>query len=391
MNDADGGGESGERPTAEPSRRRNGAAVRTSIVIPAYDESGNVGPLTEELVSALDTEAARPYGPYEIVFVDDGSTDDTRDRLTALADDYDRVRAVFLRRNFGQSSALAAGIDHAAGDRIVTMDGDRQNDPADVPRLLDELEGGYDCVKGWRKNREDPLRKTIPSAIQTRLAWLTGPRIHDYVCGIAAYRTAAIRDIAIYGESHRYVPAILAERGYRVTEREVNHRSRSAGQSKYGPRRLLRGFVDLLFYAYWARFARRPFHALGGAAVVVLALAAGLLALTVAGAVSGFVPPLVAWVATVAVAGTGLACATVLAVGGLLAETRTRRHYRRARPYRVDRVVGGRAPTPGASTRDWTGERSVDDRGGTPGDHSTAGRGNRTDPPRGTDAPGGSS
>jgi hypothetical protein len=144
------------------------------------------------------------------------------------------------------------------------MDSDMQNDPADLPRLLDELEEGYDCVSGWRKDRKDSVAKTIPSKIQTYLAWTAGPKIHDFGCTLKAYRSEAITDIYLYGEGHRYIPSHLRRRGYTVTEVPVNHRSRNAGNTKYGAKRLLKGALDLFFNAFWNRFSTRPLHFLGG-------------------------------------------------------------------------------------------------------------------------------
>jgi glycosyltransferase involved in cell wall biosynthesis len=246
---------------------------------------------------------------------------------------------VFLRRNFGQSAALAAGIDHATGEYVVTMDADGQNDPADIPRLLSELSEGYDCVSGWRRDRDDPLRKTVPSAIQGRLARWTGPDIHDFGCTLKAYRAVGLDDIDLYGEGHRYIPAKLYRRGYDITELPVDHRPRTAGETKYGTRRLLKGFVDLLFHAFWTRFATRPSHFLGGI---------GLFLAGIGGLIGGHA------VLIKYAFGASLAPRTprlLLSIGlvlfgfqllmfGFLAEMIVKQQYRHDRPYRVRTVVG---------------------------------------------------
>jgi len=319
---------------------RAGGETRTSIVLPVYNEAGNVAALLEELRTVIESDAMAAYRPVEVLMVDDGSTDGTRDRLRELAAENPYLGAVFLRRNFGQSAAMAAGIDHANGEFVVTMDADGQNNPADVPRLLSELdEGGYDCVSGWRRDRDDPLRKTIPSAVQTRLARWTGPDIHDFGCTLTAYRAVGLRDIDLYGEGHRYIPAKLYRRGYEITELPVDHRPREHGETKYGPSRLLKGFVDLLFHAFWTRFSTRPSHFLGGI---------GLLLSGVGALIGGHA------VVMKYAFGESLAPHTprlLLAVGlvlfgfqlllfGFLAEMIVKQQYRHERPYRVQATVG---------------------------------------------------
>lgn len=243
-----------------------------SVALPAYNEVDNVEPLVEEVLAAFDTEGLSEYELLEIVVVDDGSTDGTDDVIRELADRVPEVRGVLFRRNFGQSEALAAAIEHSRGDIIVTMDADGQNDPADIPRLVDELEEGWDCVSGWRKERNDPLGKRVASRVQTYLAWLTGPKIHDFGCGLKAYRSEALEDISIHGEKHRYVPSEVHRMGYRITELPVNHRARKHGRSKYGLGRLLGGSLDLLFHAFWSQYSKKPIHFLGGLGVLAMGL-----------------------------------------------------------------------------------------------------------------------
>lgn len=237
--------------------------VQTSVVVPVHNEAKNIPTLVEELAETF-REAAAAYRPWELIFVEDGSTDGTADLVDGLAAEHDHISAIHLRRSWGQSAALAAGFDAARGDYIVPMDGDLQNDPADIPALLAEIARGADCVSGWRRDRDDPWHKTIPSAIQTRLAKLTGPDINDFGCTLTAYRTAAIDELDLRGERHRYIPAQLHELGYDVTEVEVNHRPRVNGESRYGAGRLVRGFVDLLYHVFAVRFRTRPMHFFGG-------------------------------------------------------------------------------------------------------------------------------
>ncbi len=317
-----------------------GTSTRTSVVLPAYNEAGNVGPLIAEIREAL--SGADDYTPFEIVAVDDGSTDGTADRIAELAEAHPEVVGVFLSRNFGQSAALNAGINEASGEFVVTIDADRQNDPDDIPKLLDELTAGYDCVSGWRRDRNDPLRKTVPSAVQTRLARLTGPNIHDFGCTLKAYRADALADVSLYGESHRYIPAQLYDRGYRITELPVNHRPRTEGRSKYGAKRLLNGFVDLLFHLFWNRYSTRPIHLLGGVGIVFFA-AGGLIGVHAVIRKYAFgaslLPRLPRLILTVALVLFGV----ILIMFGFLAEMITMLHYRERTPYRIERVLVGDA------------------------------------------------
>lgn len=329
---------------------RTKRSVRTSIVTPAYNERENIRPLVNELLDTFAQPAAEAYPPIEIIIVDDGSTDGTREVICDLAEAIPQVRGVLLRRNFGQSAALAAGIDNAAGTWIVTIDADGQNDPADIPELLSVLTDGYDCVSGWRRDRNDPLSKTIPSAIQTRLAWITGPDIHDFGCTLKVYRADALRDIDIYGEGHRYIPAKLHKQGYRITERPVRHRERTAGETKYGWSRLLKGSIDLLFHAFWNRYSTRPIHFLGGSGLVLMA----------AGGVMGIHAILLKYVY-----GLELVPRTprlILTVGlvlfgfqllmfGFLAEILAKLHYGNKKTYRIERIHDQNQTTADANSR----------------------------------------
>lgn len=246
--------------------------VQLSVVLPVYNEIENIPVLFEELHHTLTADIPDYYRPFEIIWVEDGSDDGTADLIDEMAHEYDHTRAIHLRRNWGQSSALAAGFDTANGEVIVPMDADLQNDPTDIPALLEELERGYDCVSGYRKDRNDPLSKRIPSRIQTTLAKWTGPDINDFGCTMKAYRADALADIDLYGEGHRYIPAKLYDKGYSITEVEVNHRPRTNGESRYGVGRLVRGFSDLVFNLLWNRYSTRPFHLFGGVGLTILGI-----------------------------------------------------------------------------------------------------------------------
>ena len=237
-----------------------------SVVVPVYEEERSVGLLYEELQAALD-----PLGePWEAVFVDDGSTDGTFAALTRLHDRADNVRVVRLRRNFGKSAALAAGFGQASGETVVTIDGDLQDDPAEIPRLLAKLDEGFDLVSGWKTKRRDPWRRRVPSRL---FNWVTGRvsglRLHDMNCGLKAYRAEVLRGLRIYGELHRFVPVLAHYRGYRVAELPVNHRPRPHGRSHYGMERYVRGFLDLLTVSFMGRYRHRPLHLFGGLGLVL--------------------------------------------------------------------------------------------------------------------------
>jgi len=258
--------------------------------------------------------------------------------LREAAETHTNVKAILLRRNFGQSAALAAGIDSAGGDIIITMDSDMQNDPSDIPRLLTELNNGYDCVSGWRKDRQDSISKTIPSKTQTYLAWIAGPKIHDFGCTLKAYRSEAIKDINLHGEGHRYIPSHLHRRGYSVTEILVNHRPRNAGNTKYGTKRLLNGSLDLFFNAFWNRFSSRPLHFLGGI---------GILSATIGG-VLGIHAVIIKYVFGVSLAPRTprLILISLLVIFGIqlvlfgfLAEIMVKINYKEESPYRVKELI----------------------------------------------------
>ena len=249
--------------------------MKVSIVIPLYNEAGNVEPLWRELREFADADAR----VAEMIFVDDGSTDDTYERLVALCRDDARATVLRLRRNFGQTAALSAAFDIAAGDVICPMDGDLQNDPRDIPGLLEEIEKGCDVVSGWRKNRKDAwLTRRLPSWIANRvISKITGVRLNDYGCSLKAYRREVLEGTKLYGEMHRFIPSLASWMGVKVAEVAVNHRPRVAGKSKYGLSRILRVILDLINVKFLVAYATRPIQVFGKIAFV--SFLAGILAL----------------------------------------------------------------------------------------------------------------
>jgi glycosyltransferase involved in cell wall biosynthesis len=250
-----------------------------SVVVPIYNEEESIPHLVERLASAL----AEVPGGYEIIAVDDGS----RDRSFAMLRDYaahdPALRVVRFRRNFGQTAAFAAGFDRARGEVVVTIDADLQNDPADIPRLLEKIDEGYDVVSGWRERRQDRfLDRRLPSIIANRLiSWSTGVHLHDYGCSLKAYRAEVVRDINLYGELHRFIPAIASWQGVAVAELPVNHAARQYGKSKYGIGRVTRVLLDLLTVRFLLSYGTRPMQIFGSIGLISMALG-GLTALYLA-------------------------------------------------------------------------------------------------------------
>lgn len=258
-----------------------------SIVVPVFNEAENVLPLVAEIMTVLTAERIL----FEVILVDDGSTDDTFSLLDTVAHTEPRLKIIRFRRNFGQTAAMAAGFVNARGRVVIPLDGDRQNDPADIPRLLAKIEDGYDVVSGWRIKRQDRLvSRRLPSIIANGLiSRMTGVHLHDYGCTLKAYRREVLDRVNLYGELHRFVPALASQAGAKVTEIEVNHRPRLAGTTKYGIDRTLRVILDLITVKFLLKYATRPlqlfgkwgggsllFAVLSGAATLYLKLFEGL-------------------------------------------------------------------------------------------------------------------
>jgi dolichol-phosphate mannosyltransferase len=295
-----------------------------SVVIPVHNEERSVALLLDELGSALD-----PLGqPWEAVFVDDGSGDGTFSALTRLHAAATNVRIVRLRRNFGKAAALQAGFEEAQGDIVVTIDGDLQDDPAEIPRLLAKLEEGFDLVTGWKAKRRDPWTRRLPSRIFNGVTGrISGLRLHDLNCGLKAYRAEVVRGLRLYGELHRFVPVLAHYRGFRVAELPVNHRPREHGRSRYGVERYVRGFLDLLTVTFMGRYRHRPLHLFGGLGLLLgligMLVLAYLTVVKIGGAAIGHRPLLTLGVLLVVV---GVQLLSL----GLLSELITSHHEERA-------------------------------------------------------------
>jgi glycosyltransferase involved in cell wall biosynthesis len=322
-----------------PSSSANLAAA-ISVVVPLKNEVESLRQLIGQIADAL-----QGYD-YEIIAVDDGSQDGSTDLLKQLAQERTDLRAVILRRNYGQTAAMAAGFSHAQFPIIATLDGDLQNDPADIPRLIDKLAEGYDLVSGWRKQRQDhAITRLLPSKIANWLiARVTGVYLHDYGCSLKVYRAELVADLNLYGELHRFLPALAAIEGARICELPVNHHARQFGQSKYGLGRTFRVLMDLLTISFMKRFLTRPMHIFGWFGLIALVLGLGLglylSALKIFWGASIGDRPLLTLAVLLFTTGFQLFCF------GLLAEMNMRTYHESQgrRIYRIREVVG----TPGS-------------------------------------------
>lgn len=240
-----------------------------SVVIPVYNEQDSLAVLHDEL--ARTAQAANLS--FEILFVDDGSSDGSWDVIRTLSETHPDVHGIRFRRNFGKAAALSAGFAAAHGDIIMTLDADLQDDPAEIPRFLAKLNEGFDIVSGWKQIRLDPWHKVFPSRVfNGMVSGLTGVKLHDHNCGMKCYRAEIFREIRLYGELHRFIPVLAEARGFKISEIPINHRPRKFGQSKYGVRRFVKGFLDLLTVKFLTGFGQRPQHLLGSIGLFSFAL-----------------------------------------------------------------------------------------------------------------------
>jgi len=250
--------------------------MKLSIVIPVYNEAENLPLLHQALHNALD-----PLGrAWEVVYVDDGSKDASLSILEDIAyEDIEHSRVVAFRRNFGQTAAIAAGIDHSDGDVIILMDADMQNDPADIPMMLERIEEGYDVVSGWRKNRQDTfITRTLPSRIANGLiSSVTGVHLHDYGCTLKAYRREALTGFRLYGEMHRFIPAYASSVGAKMIELPVTHHPRKFGKTKYGLNRTIKVIMDLITVKFLISYANKPIYLFGGIGSFLMAISVAML------------------------------------------------------------------------------------------------------------------
>ncbi len=312
---------------------------KISIVIPLYNEEESI----PHLVEALDAAIANYGQPAEVIIVDDGSKDRSFELLKDVAERDPRYTIIRFRRNFGQTAAFAAGFAHARGEVVITMDADLQNDPMDIPLLMAKIEEGYDIVSGWRKNRQDRwLDRKLPSMLANRLiSNVTDVRLHDYGCSLKAYRTEVLKHVRLYGELHRFIPALASQVGATVTEVPVNHRSRQYGRSKYGISRTIRVMLDLINVWFLGTYSTRPIHVFGalGLGSIALGVLTGLYLTSLKlfwGASIGNRPLLLLAVLLVVI---GVQLVTM----GLLAEMITRTYYEsQNKPIYVVREIVGR-------------------------------------------------
>lgn len=244
-----------------------------SIVIPLYNEVESLPELYHQIINVV---RENKYN-YEIIFVDDGSDDGSLDVIKKIRKGDKNVKFISFRRNYGKSAALAVGFEHAKGDIIITMDADLQDDPREIPNLLKKLNEGFDLVSGWKKKRYDPISKTIPSRIfNFVVSTLTGIKIHDFNCGLKAYRKEVTQDIKVYGELHRYLPVLAHWAGYKIGEVVVQHHPRKYGKTKFGASRFIKGFLDLLTVMFTTRYFKRPLHLFGSVGIFIFALGFGI-------------------------------------------------------------------------------------------------------------------
>jgi glycosyltransferase involved in cell wall biosynthesis len=252
-------------------------AIPLSFVIPLCNEEATVTPLFEKIKAVIDE---KNLGTFEVIFVDDGSTDSSWQKLTELKQAHpENVFAIRFRRNHGKAAALSAGFAQVRGKTIITMDADLQDEPAEIPMFLEQIDAGYDCVSGWKQLRQDPLGKTLPSRV---FNWATsaasGVKLHDFNCGFKAYSAEAARTLDLYGELHRYIPVLLHAEGFRITEIPVEHHRRTYGTSKYGWKRLFKGGLDLITVVVLTRYLKRPGHFFGGFGLISTTIGVGILA-----------------------------------------------------------------------------------------------------------------
>ncbi len=306
-----------------PSKTDKKIPPYISVIVPVYNEALNLSPLVDRLLHSL-----RPMGkPFEIILVDDGSTDEGPQILRDIKAKVPELKVVLFRRNFGQSAAMTAGFDYAKGNIVISMDGDLQNDPRDIPRLVAKLEEGYDVVSGWRKNRKDPfISRKLPSVIAN---WIigrsTGVRLHDYGCSLKAYRKEVAKNLLLYGELHRFIPVLASLYGANIAEVVVDHHPRAKGKSKYGIGRTYRVILDLLLMLFFQKFATRPlqFFGLSGG----LFLASGILIETYLTFLKIFLGQDIGNRPLLLMGALFIICGLVLAGIGLLAELVIRTYY----------------------------------------------------------------
>jgi glycosyltransferase involved in cell wall biosynthesis len=320
-----------------------------SVVIPIHNEAASLTTLLGE----LDHVSRALPQDMEFLFVDDGSTDESWKTIRALCEAESRARGIRFRRNFGKAAALTAGFQAAKGTVVFTLDGDLQDDPAEIPRFLTKIEGDFDVVSGWKKRRHDPWHKVGPSRIFNWLvSAISGCKLHDHNCGFKAYRAEVLREVGIYGELHRFVPVLAFARGFRVGEIEVNHRPRKHGRSHYGFSRFIKGLLDLVTVQFLSRFSQRPLHVIGGIGLALFGLGGlGLFYLAILWFFERIGErPLLAYSAALVGVGTQLICL------GILGELITRYNIKAEDTYSIAETTAPVPPGPASSVTPAQGE-----------------------------------
>lgn len=240
-----------------------------SLVIPVLNEKDSISILYDEISEVMKKEDLS----YEIIFIDDGSSDGSYQIMEEMSNTYDNISVIRFRRNFGKAVALQHGFDYASGKIVFTLDADLQDDPKEIPRFIEKLDEGYDLVSGWKQKRHDPLNKTLPSKLFNKtISSLSGVHIHDFNCGFKAYRNEVVKSINVYGEMHRYIPVLAHSEGFKVSEIVVNHRAREYGKSKYGIKRYTRGLFDCITVVFLGKYSKRPLHFFGKFSLILGAL-----------------------------------------------------------------------------------------------------------------------
>lgn len=255
------------------SNKPQGKKFLISIIVPAYNEAESLPELFSQIASVCDRERL----VFEVIFIDDGSTDGTFDALRELFHKDPRVKIIQFRKNFGKSAALSAGFDAASGEYVITMDADLQDDPEEIPALVREIEKGYDLVSGWKETRHDPVSKRFPSWVwNIGTSIFTGLKLHDFNCGLKIYRYELIKELQVYGELHRYIPALAHWQGFSVGEIPVHHRPRLYGKTKFGASRFIKGFLDLITVMFLGKYTKRPLHLFGSVGFVFTLAGGGI-------------------------------------------------------------------------------------------------------------------